>query len=386
MRHLIEFSLIGLLITTSAVAQEVDRPAPPTPPAPPEITRYCATALSVADSGLDYMQMVELNRRGQLLGWGYRDSGVEVFLWDQKHGYKFIDELAHDVEIPVKVAGFNDRGQIVSTQPIEPDGAFLRAVIWQQGKGLQFLEPAPGDDTSVAVDINKHGEVVGITGPYPDESSVGERPVIWDRHGHVTVIPMLPGSESGRPYAMNDAGQVVGASYASGEVPGFIWDRKSGLRAIEGLVSGKPGRLYDINDKGEAAGSSTFYNGNSGSHAIFWSEATGTVDLGDLPGGIENSNALGINNHRQVVGYGTGPGGSKAVIWDSAGQIHDLNDLLVRDKPDDQYLYLGSAREINDAGWITVSVRDTRDYSFLNFVLKPARRSPTGTYDCPSGK
>lgn len=380
MRHLIEFSLIGLLITTSAVANEVDRATPP------EIPHYCATELSVAESGLDYIQTVNINRRGQVLGWGYLGVGVEVFLWDRKHGYKFIDELAHELEIPVKVAAFNDRGQIISTQPIEPAGAFLRAVIWQEGKGLQFLEPAPGDDSSVAVDINNRGEAVGISGPYPDESAVGERPVIWDRHGRVTLIPMLPGSESGRPYAMNDAGQVIGATYASGEVLGFIWDRKSGLRAIEGLISGKPGIPSSINDHGEVVGSSSFNNGTSGSHAIFWSETTGTVDLGDLPGAIENSFAADINNHRQIVGYGTGPGGSKAVIWDDAGQIHDLNDLLVRDKPDDQYLYLGSAREINDAGWIIVSVRDTRDYSFLNFVLKPARQSPTGTYDCSREK
>ena len=380
MRHAIEFLLIGLLITTSAIANEVDRPAPP------DIPHYCTTELSVADSGLNYIQTVDLNRRGQVLGWGYLDVGVEVFLWDQKHGYKFIDALAHELEIPVKAAAFNDRGQIVSTQPIEPDGAFLRAVIWQQGKGLQFLQPAPGDDSSVATDINNRGEVVGISGPYPNESAIGERSVIWDRQGRVTVIPAFPYSESDRPYAMNDAGQVVGANYVSGEVRGYIWDRKSGLRAIEGLISGRPGILHAINDHGEAVGSSSFYNGTSGAHAIFWSEATGTVDLGDLPGAIENSFASDINNRRQIVGYGTGPGGSKAVIWDSAGQIHDLNELIVRDQPDDQYLYILGAAKINDAGWITASGFDTRDRDYRTFLLTPARRSPMGTYDCSRRK
>lgn len=379
MQPITELLLIGLLITTSAVANEVERATPP------DITHYCATELRVADSGLDYIQTVDLNRRGQVLGWGYLGLGVEVFLWDRKHGYEFIDELAHELEIPVKAAAFNDRGQIVSTQPIEPDGAFLRAVIWQRGKGLQFLEPAPGDDSSVAVDINNRGEVVGISGPYPDESAVGERSVIWDRHGRVTVIPAFPDSESGRPYAMNDAGQVVGADYASGEVRGYIWDRKSGLRAIEGLISGRPGILHAINDHGEAVGSSTFYNGNSGAHAIIWSEATGTVDLGDLPGGIENSFASDINNHRQVVGYATSQSGGAAVIWDSEGQIHNLNELLVRDEPDVQSLYLGTAQKINDAGWITASAYGG-DQQFRTFVLKPARRSPTGTYDCSKGK
>lgn len=378
MRHLIELSLIGLLITTSAVASEVDRATPP------DITRYCTTELSPADSGLDYIQTVDLNRRGQVLGWGYLDGGVEVFLWDRKQGYKFIDALAHELEIPVKAAAFNDRGQIVSTQPIEPAGAFLRAVIWQRGKGLKFLEPAPEDDNSIAADINNRGEVVGISGPYPNESALGERSVIWDRRGRVTVIPEFSDSTGGRPYAMNDAGQVIGANNTPGGGRGYIWDRKRGLRAIDGLFSGGVGFPSSINDRGEIVGSGSFYN--YGSHAIFWSEETGTVDLGDLPGSIESSYASDINNHRQIVGYATGEGGSVAVIWDSQRQIHKLNELLVRDKPDDQYLYMLGARKITDAGWITASGFDTRDRQYRSFLLKPARRSPAGSYDCSRGK
>ena len=378
MRHLIEFSLIGLLITTSAIAHEVDRATPP------DITRYCTTELRIADSGLNYVHSVDVNRRGHVLGWGYLDEGVNVFLWDRKHGYKFIDELAHELEIPVKVAAFNDRRQIVSTQPIEPDGAFLRAVIWQQGKGLKFLEPAPGDDNSIATDINNRGEVVGVSGPYPNESALGEHSVIWDRHSRVTLIPEFPDSTGSRPFAVNDAGQVIGANNTPGAGRGYIWDRKSGLREIEGLTNGGYSIPSSINDHGEVVGGSGF--NNSGSHAIFWSEAPGTVDLGDLPGSIESSHASSINNHRQIVGYATGEGGSAAVIWDSAGQIHNLNDLLVRDEPDDQYLYMLGAGMVTDAGWITASGFDTRDRQYRNFVLTPARRSPTGTYDCSTGK
>jgi hypothetical protein len=131
-------------------------------------------------------------------------------------------------------------------------------------------------------------------------------------------------------------------------------------------------------------GGGSFYN--YGSHAIFWSEETGTMDLGDLPGSIESSYASDINNHRQIVGYGTGQGGSAAVIWDSQLQIHNLNELLVRDKPDDQYLYMLGAGKITDAGWITASGFDTRDRRFRSFVLTPARLSSTGSYDCSSGK
>lgn len=369
MRHVIKCLLIGSMITTSAVAKEVHSAAPL------EITRYCIAELG-ADSGLDHPHIVELNRRGQALGSGYLGEGVEVFLWGRKRGYEFIGELAHEQEIPVlAAAGFNDRGQIVGTQPIEPDGAFLRAVIWKRGKGLRFLEPAPGDENSIAVDVNNRGEVVGISGPYPSESTVGESSVIWDRRSRMTVIPQFPGGIGSRPIAINNAGQVIGAAHTPEEGYSYIWDRERGLRAIEGLGSNRSISPSAINDHGEVVGASSFYNGSYGSHAIFWSEETGTVDIGDLPGGIENSFASDINNHRQIVGYATGQSGGEAVIWDSEGQIHNLNELLVRDEPDDQYLHMLSGRIITDAGWITAFGFDTRDRRYRTFLLTPARPS-----------
>jgi probable HAF family extracellular repeat protein len=378
MRPAIEFLLIGLLITTSASATKVDRATPP------DITRYCVTELG-ADSGLDYSQIVDLNRRGQALGWGYVGEGVEVFLWDRKRGYKFIDELAHEQEIPARAAaGFNDRGQIVGTQSIEPDGAVVRAVIWKRGKGLQLLEPAPGDDNSVAVDINNRGEVVGTSGHYPSESAV-VRSVIWDRHSRVTVIPEFPNSTGGSPYAINNAGQVIGGNNIPDDVRGnivlgYIWDRKRGLRMIEGLMGDESSSPSAINDHGDVVGTGSFYGG--GQHAIFWNDETGIVDLGDLPGGAELSHAYDINNHRQIVGNATGQSGGEAVIWDSEGQMHNLNELLIRDEPDDQYLHMLSARTITDAGWITASGLDTRDRQRRTFLLTPARLSPTGSYHC----
>ena len=377
-RPAIECLLIGLLITTSAGAAEVDRATPP------DIPRYCITELGT-DSGLDYVHIVDLNRRGQALGWGYLGEGVEVFLWDRKHGYEFIDELAHEQEIPIRAAAdFNDRGQIVGTQNIEPDSEILRAVIWKRGKGLQILEPAPGDENSVAVGINNRGEVVGTSGAYPSESGTGVRSVIWDRRSRVTVIPDFPDSTASAPFAINNAGQVIGASDTPTGGRGYIWDRKSGLRTIGGLMGDDSSSPSAINDHGEVVGTDSFYG--NGQHAIFWSQATGVVDLGDLPGSIENSHASDINNHRQIVGYATGLSGSEAVIWDSEGQIHNLNELLVRDEPDDQYRHMHYGRTVTDAGWITAVGVDTRDYQTRTFLLTPARRSSTGSYHCYFGK
>lgn len=373
----IEFLLTSLLITTSTSATETD------PDNPPDVTRYCITEFG-PDSGLEYIHIVDLNQRGQALGWGYLGEGVEVFLWDRKRGYKFIEELAHEQEIPAGPAvGFNDRGQIVGTRSIGPDSAILRASIWNRGKDLRLLEPAPGDDHSVAVDINNRGDVIGTSGPYPSESTAGVRSVIWDRHSRVTVIPDFPDSTGGTPYAVNEAGQVIGASDTPSGVRGYIWDRKRGLRVIEGLMDDSSSSPSGINDYGDVVGTSSFYNGQ---HAIFWSEASGVVDLGDLPGGPELSHAYAINNHRQIVGNATGPGSGEAVIWDSHGRIHKLNELLIRNEPDDEYLHLLYGRTITDAGWITGLGFDTRDHQYRVFLLTPARISSTGIYHCSCAK
>ena len=379
MRPVNEFLLIGLMITTSAVANEVELVTPP------EITRYCISEPG-ADSGLKYIGIVDLNRRGQALMLGSQGEGEEVFLWDRKRGYTFIDELAHEQSIPARAAvGFNDRGQVLGTQSRGPDGAFLRAVIWKRGKGLRFLEPAPGDESSVAVDINKHGEVVGISGPYPNEPALGERSVIWDRHSQATVIPEFPDSTGGRPYAMNDAGQVIGANNTPGRVRGYFWDREHGLRAMEDLNGDAFGIPSGINDHGEVAGNAIFYRQHQ--HGFFWSEETGMVDLGDLPGGVDRSYAYDINNHRRIVGYASGEGDGVAVIWDSEGQIHNLNELLIRDEPDDQYLHMLSAGTITDAGLVIALGFDRRDYlRYRTFLLTPARRSPKDSSQFSCGK
>jgi probable HAF family extracellular repeat protein len=49
-------------------------------------------------------------------------------------------------------------------------------------------------------------------------------------------------------------------------------------------------------------------------------------DLGVLPGNAESS-ATGINNPGQVVGYSSGPFGTRAFLWTRSGGMQDLGTL-----------------------------------------------------------
>jgi len=78
-----------------------------------------------------------------------------------------------------------------------------------------------------------------------------------------------------------------------------------------------------------------------------WSNGQ-TTDLGNLGGNI--SAAIGINNKRQVVGFGntTGNGGlNHGFIWED-GKMADLNSLI----PADCGWFLQQVSGINDRGQI----------------------------------
>lgn len=63
--------------------------------------------------------------------------------------------------------------------------------------------------------------------------------------------------------------------------------------------------------------------------AFLWSEATGFVPLGDLPGGPASSRALGVAENGTVVGRGTTAAGSEAFVWDPVLGMRSLRELLV---------------------------------------------------------
>lgn len=105
-------------------------------------------------------------------------------------------------------------------------------------------------------------------------------------------------------------------------------------------------------------------------HAVLYNGET-TQDLGTLGG--RWSKAFGINNHAVIVGYSDTGKDVHAFIWEK-GIIKDLNDLVVG--PDAQFVTLGSAHGINDAGLIAADGRDSR-HTGLNvgsraYLLTPA--------------
>ena len=208
----------------------------------------------------------------------------------------------------------------------------FRAALWEPKNGsMRELQPYPGDSTSAATAINERGQAVGISGDC--DQAVGRfsarRSVIW-QHGTVDTLPTLGGTSWHTPMDINERGDVVGFSNPPGAA-----DLAGGFIA----------------------------------NGFFWAKGSATVDrIGPLEGNL-TSQAMGINDRRQVVGVSFGgPPGLRAFLWEN-DTLMNLNDLA-----DVRPNVLQSAQHINDAGEITGRILIVATGEVLPFMATPRPR------------
>jgi probable HAF family extracellular repeat protein len=205
----------------------------------------------------------------------------------------------------------------------------FRAALWNPKQGtMTELQPYSGDSTSAATAINERGQAVGISGEC--DQAVGRfsarRSVIWE-NGSVDTLPTLGGTSWHTPMDINERGDVAGFS--------------------------NPPSAGDL-------------LGDFGANGFFWAKGSATVERIRPLDGNATSQAMGINDRRQVVGVSFGgTAGLRAFLWEN-GVAWNLNDL-VNIKPN----VLLSAQHINDAGQITGRVQVAATGEVRTFVATP---------------
>jgi probable HAF family extracellular repeat protein len=216
-------------------------------------------------------------------------------------------------------AGSNRRGIVVGWAEntvhdptcVAPQVLQFEAAAWTpDGKEIHPLPPYKGDVDGAATAINDQGQIVGISGTC--DNAVGalsaKHMVLWEKGKPPQAIPTLGGAGWNTPFAINNAGEVVGFSDHPGDL-------------VNGVLT-------------------------PNFTSFLWTRTTGTVDIGVL-GSDAISEAVDVNAQGQVVGLSCGTVCSAYLYED--GKMYNLNQLIQKNSG----LYLESASAINDSGVIT---------------------------------
>ena len=233
----------------------------------------------------------------------------------------------------------NDRGQVVG---VSSGHGFL----WTDGRlvDLGTLPPTgPEDDTTeIAFGINNREQIVGASGSFRPVFMSGlqfARGVIVE---HRKPRQFTGHNASFIPYAINDAGQIVGLD----AYRGFFYSHGKliSLGTLSKVPNGNCSTARGLNQRGQVVGWTTVNSARRGAfnqlpiHAFLWQRGVdkGRMrDLGTLPGWV-NSYACAINRSGEIAGSVSGFSNSlfgldsetpsQAFVW-RGGKISALANL-----------------------------------------------------------
>lgn len=245
-----------------------------------------------------------------------------------------------------------------------------------------------GGNNSFASGANNRGLVVGSAENSTEDPNcippqvLDYKPVVW-RGGSIHELPLVSGDAIGAAIAVNDKNQVVGASGMCGSGPGLgpipvhatLWQNGSvtDLGSLGGAVNNI---AYAINDGGQIVGASDLPGDNAG-HAFLWQKGIMT-DLGILAGDFSSA-GFANNSNGEVVGLSCDQDGNcRAFLW-QRGVMTDLNALV---SPSSS-LYLLNAQDINSRGEIVGTALDLNNGEPVAFAAVPCGQN--GVQACADG-
>jgi probable HAF family extracellular repeat protein len=215
-----------------------------------------------------------VNDSGHAVGWAEtatRDStctGTQVLqfmgvVWGANG--KVLEQLMPFAKDPDSAAtGINDRGQVVGISgkcgTAVGDLSAIHAVLWENGK-VTDLGNIGGHAWNTPMAINNRGQIVGFGDVKGDDH--GNNPnfhaFLWTKEHRMQNLHTLEGDALSEALGINEAGQVVGVSYAAGfaNPRAFIYENGK-MTDLNTLISGNSGLTLqvaqDINDEGVIVG------------------------------------------------------------------------------------------------------------------------------------
>lgn len=300
--------------------------------------------------GPDFSQAWAINNLGQVVGTGQTDSGGRAFLWQ--------DGVLRDIG-NFGPRGINDETYVVG---IGSDETGRAGILWHETFGAHNIHDlvdasADGWRLENAFDINAANQIAGygrdpdgnlrafLLTPVPEPSTglaflvaIFPAAFMWRRslRGYVTKQPTFKKVESKVTMQLTRILAILFAMTCT------AYGQTYSLVDLGDLPGGtNRSEAWLLNENGQAAGVSF---SSDGPRAFLWNDGAMT-EVGDLPGGASFSNpgGAGLNVHGQIVGSSGASGGDHAFLWDGT-QMTDLGTLPGYDR--------SGAIAINDSGQI----------------------------------
>ncbi len=252
-----------------------------------------------------------------------------------------------------------------------------QAFRWTAATGMVAVTDFPGGltDGSSSYSVNADGSVVVGAGSDVTQPYVAFR---WTEASGLIALGDIDASASTASFAndVSDDGSVIAfqGSYAGNGSGGFVgqagrWTQATGVVPLGWLPGGEFSASTSISADGSViAGGSTIAGG--GLLAFRWTQATGMVTLGDLAGGADYSWGQDISSDgRVIVGGCTTEEGQFAMRWTQATGMVSLGDLA--GGPTES-----AATGVSDDGNVVVGIANSTydvDWGGDAFIWTPAR-------------
>lgn len=239
--------------------------------------------------------------------------------------------------------------------------------------GVFPLEPGvhPGDPPILPRDINNAGAIVSTarTLPYPAQ---GFRALLY-YYDHIRNLGLMDGWYQSQGKNLNDYAQVSGDAGVSSLTYAFFW--QEGAFVNLGSLGALGSYSADMNNAGQIVGWG--HDEDLRIRAFRWTDGD-MLSLGTLCDDCLSSQAIGVNDHGQVVGRALSESGSwHAFLWDETTGMTDLGTL----EPGDSY---SAAEEINDRGTVIGISGDESSGGTLTGFVAPAGRPMVALESPPS--
>ena len=185
---------------------------------------------------------------------------------------------------------------------------------------LSILAGGDPEGDADAVAINDAGQTVGRS----PASGFARHAVLWSATGVIQDLGTLGGTNS-QAIDINGSAQVIGSSQIAGDAAThfFLWSSGAGMVDLNTTVDPNITSVVEINDAGQISGT---YTTGGHSHAFLYTAGSGLRDLGTLGG--TTSAPTGLNDRGDVVGSSTlSDGSTHAFLWTAAEGMEDITAL-----------------------------------------------------------